>query len=140
MSLLLSEIIVKVLAVIFAASCVYAPFAAKGIALRFGISLPPFLTAFYLCAVLAFTALYFLNKLLRNIRSEDIFITENVRILRILSWCCYFVGIVMAVYSILEYPFIVISAAAAFFGLILRVLKNVFTKAVEIKEENEGTI
>lgn len=139
MSLLLSSVIVKVLALIFAAACVYAPFA-RYLVTEFGLNLPLFLTVFYICGALAFTALFFLNKMLNNIKSEQIFIEENVRILRILSWCCYFVGIVMAVYSFFAYPFIVISAAAAFFGLILRVLKNVFSKAVELREENEGTI
>ncbi|MCD7731449.1 MAG: DUF2975 domain-containing protein [Oscillospiraceae bacterium] len=140
MSLLLSEIIVKILAVIFAAACIYAPFGVKNIAEAFGFNIPLFMTAFYLCAVFAFTALFFLNRLLGNIKRSDIFIDENVKILRILSWCCYFVGITMALYSFFEYPFIVISAAAAFFGLILRVLKNVFRKAVELREENDGTI
>lgn len=140
MSLLLSSVIVKILAVLFAAACVYAPFAVKGFAEQFGLNIPLFMTVFYLCAVFAFTALFFLNRLLKNIRKAEIFIDENVRILRILSWCCYLVGITMAVYSIWEYPFIVISAAAAFFGLIIRVLKNVFRKAVEIREENDGTI
>lgn len=140
MSLLLSEIIVKILAVIFAAACIYAPFGVKNIAEAFGFNIPLFMTAFYLCAVFAFTALFFLNRLLGNIKRSDIFIDENVKILRILSWCCYFVGITMVLYSFFEYPFIVISAAAAFFGLILRVLKNVFRKAVELREENDGTI
>ena len=46
----------------------------------------------------------------------------------------------MTVYSVWEYYYIVIGAAAAFFGLIIRVLKNVFAQAVEIREENDGTI
>ena len=99
-----------------------------------------FYIAFYACAVLAFTALFFLNKLLSNISRGKVFIEENVKLIRILSWCCYLVGIVLAVYSIWAYPFIVIAVAAAFFGLIIRVLKNVFAKAVQIQEENEGTI
>ena len=37
-------------------------------------------------------------------------------------------------------PFYIISVAAAFFSLILRVIKNVFRSAIEIKAENELTI
>lgn len=147
MSLILSRVIVWVLAVIFAAATVYATvslFTTKWgpIALVWDFCLDPvaFYTAFYLCAAFAFTALFYLNRLLKNIAEDRIFIEENVKILRILSWCCYFVGIVMAVYSFEAYPFVIIAAAAAFFGLIIRVLKNVFAKAVEIKEENDGTI
>ena len=49
-------------------------------------------------------------------------------------------AVLTAVYSIWEYYYMVIAAAAAFFGLIIRVLKNVFCKAVELREENDGTI
>lgn len=147
MSLTLSRVIVWVLAVIFAASVIYASFSLitskwGPLALVWDLGLAPFgfYTAFYLCAVFAFTALFYLNRLLKNIAEDRIFIEENVKILRILSWCCYFVGIVMAIYSFEAYPFIIIAAAAAFFGLIIRVLKNVFAKAVEIKEENDATI
>ena len=141
MSLTLSSVIVKVLALVLAAACVYAPFGLKGYSFARPSANPiAFITAFYVCAVFAFIALFVLNKLLKNIRREEIFVQENVKILRIISWCCYFVGIATAVYSYWEYNFMIIAAAAAFFGLILRVLKNVFVKAVEIREENDGTI
>ena len=147
MSLTLSRVIVWVLAAVFAASCVYATVSLISsswgpLAMVWELGLDPvgFYIVFYICAVLAFTALFFLNKLLSNIKNEKIFIEENVAIIRILSWCCYLVGIVMAVYSFWAYPFVIIAAAAAFFGLIIRVLKNVFAKAVQIQEENEGTI
>ncbi|MBQ8780338.1 MAG: DUF2975 domain-containing protein [Oscillospiraceae bacterium] len=141
MSLILSSSIIKVLAVIFIAAAVYAPFGLKGYAFRNEECNPAaFITVFYVCALMAFTALFFLNKLIANIRKSKIFIHENTKILRILSWCCYFAGIATAVYSFWEYHYIVIGAAAAFFGLILRVLKNVFAKAVEMREENDGTI
>ncbi len=141
MSVLLSSIIVKALAVIFIAACGFGPLGLKAHAAKDEDAFFPMLViTFYLCAALAFAALFLLNRLLKNIKEENIFVEENVKILRGLSWCCYFVGIVTAVYSIWEYPFMVIAAAAAFFGLILRVLKNVFCKAVEIREENDGTI
>lgn len=149
MSLTLSRVIVYMLAVIFALACVYVAtsFLVSGwepffLARLEAHELDPagFCVTFYICAVFAFTALFFLNKLLKNVKDQQLFIDENVKILRILSWCCYLVGIVMAVYSIWAYPFIIIAAAAAFFGLIIRVLKNVFAKAVEMREENDGTI
>lgn len=147
MSLTLSRVIVYMLAVIFVLACVYvaSSFIGSGwgpLALVWELGLDPagFCVTFYLCAALAFTALFFLNKLLKNVKNEQLFIDENVKILRILSWCCYLVGIVTAFYSIWAYQFMVIAAAAAFFGLIIRVLKNVFAKAVEMREENDGTI
>lgn len=146
MSLTLSRAIVYLLAVIFALACVYVAVSYIGdcgphvLIQELGLDSAGFCVTFYICAVLAFTALFFLNRLLKNVKNEQLFIDENVKILRILSWCCYLVGIVLTVYSIWAYPFIVVAAAAAFFGLILRVLKNVFAKAVEMREENDGTI
>lgn len=146
MSLTLSRAIVYLLAVIFALACVYVAvsyigdWGAHALVQELGLDPAGFCVTFYICAALAFTALFFLNRLLKNVKSEQLFIDENVKIIRILSWCCYLVGIVMAVYSIWAYPFIIIAAAAAFFGLIIRVLKNVFAKAVEMREENDGTI
>ena len=37
-------------------------------------------------------------------------------------------------------PFLLLSAAAAFVGLMLRVVKNAFAEAVNIKNENDYTI
>ena len=108
---------------IFAAAVIYATASLISsswgpLALVWDMGLDPvgFYIAFYACAVLAFTALFFLNKLLSNISRGKVFIGENVKLIRILSWCCYLVGIVLAVYSIWAYPFIVIAAAAAFFS------------------------
>lgn len=141
MSLLLSSAIIKILALIFIAASVYAPFGLKGYAFRNTECNPAaFIVTFYICAALAFTALFFLNKLISNIRKKVIFVNENTSILRILSWCCYLVGIATAIYAVWEYYYIVIGAAAAFFGLIIRVLKNVFAQAVELREENDGTV
>lgn len=141
MSLLLSSAIIKILAVIFAAASIYVPFGIDNYAFRNPHCNPTmFIILFYVCAAMAFIALFFLNKLIKNIRSSEIFITENTKILRILSWCCYAVAIAAFIYNFWEYYYIIVSAAAAFFGLIIRVLKNVFRKAVEIREENDGTI
>lgn len=159
LSVSLSSVIIKVIALIFAAGCVYAPFAIqsysdyyyKGLA----VSLP---LTFYACAVFAFIALFFLNKLIGNIKKDSIFIPENVKILRILSWCCYFVSIITIAFSNYlifsdmsgkfvqegmsgwSFAFAAIASAAAFMGLILRVLKNVFDKAVALREESDYTI
>ena len=78
MSLMLSSAIIKVLALIFAAASIYAPFGLKGYAFRNEECDPTaFIITFYICAVMAFIALFFLNKLISNIRRADIFIHEN---------------------------------------------------------------
>ena len=85
-------------------------------------------------------ALYGLWRLLRNISEGEVFIPENVSILRLLSWCCIAAGLVCLFSALYYMPFLIVSAAAAFVGLILRVVKNVFAEAVRLKDENDYTI
>ena len=66
--------------------------------------------------------------LLRNISEGEVFIPENVSILRLLSWCCIAAGLVRLFSALYYMPFLIVSAAAAFVGLILRVVKNVFAE------------
>ena len=88
----------------------------------------------------AAAALYGLWRLLRNISEGEVFIPENVSILRLLSWCCIAAGLVCLFSALYYMPFLIVSAAAAFVGLILRVVKNVFAEAVRLKDENDYTI
>lgn len=95
---------------------------------------------FYPCAVFAYTTLYCLLKLLFNIKNSEVFVKANVKYLRIISWCCFAVAIITFLSSIFYVPYLFISVAAAFVGLMLRVVKNVMQNAVAIREENELTI
>ncbi|MBQ8966413.1 DUF2975 domain-containing protein [Ruminococcus sp.] len=94
----------------------------------------------YICDVFAITAVLKLNKLLSNIAKNEVFIDENTRCLRIISWCIVFAGITFSVFSLWRYEFLFAAFFALFLGLVMRVLKNVFEKAVELKSENDFTI
>lgn len=110
------------------------------------------LCVFYVCCPAAWIALSRIIKLLMNIMKGEIFVFENVRSMRILSWCCAFVSAVGFVAGLMSLPFFhlvsgllyltffIVSLGAAFMMLILRVLKNIMAKATEIKNENELTI
>jgi len=117
---------------------VYRGWNENGSAMKDMITL--FSTAFYPSSVFGYITLYCLLKLLFNIKNDKIFITSNVKYLRIISWCCFAVAIITFVGGIFYIPFSCISVAAAFVGLMLRVVKNVMQNAVEIKQENELTI
>ena len=95
------------------------------------------MTGTSLCAGVA---LFFLYRLLHNIGNENVFCAANVRCLRILSWCCLFAGLVFLLGVWFSPMVAILSGAAAFVGLILRVVKNVFAQAVALKEENDSTI
>ena len=99
-----------------------------------------FAACFYPCAFFAYTTLYSLLKLLFNIKKQDIFIDKNVKYLRRISWCCFAVSFITLIGGVFYVPFLLVAVAAAFVGLMLRVVKNVMQNAVEINEENELTI
>lgn len=99
-----------------------------------------FAWCFYPCSLFAYTTLYSLIRLLFNIQKREIFITQNVKYLRRISWCCFIVAFITLIGSIFYIPFSFIAIAAAFLGLMLRIVKNVMQNAVEIKAENELTI
>lgn len=95
---------------------------------------------FYPSAVFAAVILYSLLKLLFNIKNEKIFITQNVKYLRTVSWCCFAIAIITLIGGFFYMPFIFVTAAGGFTGMLLRVLKNVMQSAVELREENDLTI
>lgn len=117
---------------------VYRGFSENGEALQKMLSL--FKWCFYPSAVFAYITLYSLLKLLFNIKRQEIFIEKNVSYLRVISWCCFAVAVITLVGGFIYIPFTVVAVAAAFVGLMLRVVKNVMQNAVEIKAENELTI
>jgi hypothetical protein len=69
-----------------------------------------------------------------------IFIPPNVKYLRRISWCCIVVSLITLAAGVLYIPYVFVSVAAGFMGLMLRVVKNVMENAVQLKEENELTI
>lgn len=95
---------------------------------------------FYSSAPFAATILYCLIRLLLNIKKNSIFILENAKYLKVVSWCCFLIAIITLVGGIFYMPLLSIAAAGCFTGVLLRVLKNVMEKAIELKEENELTI
>ena len=143
-SLWLSKICIKLFTIIMIVVAVFAPkiFSAL-IEIRvayLGGTLPYFLISTYTLCVPATLALSGLWRLLDNIDKGEVFIENNVRILRMLSWRCIFAGGICLVSAVYYLPFIIIAAAAGFVGLLLRIVKNVFARAVEIKQDNDFTI
>lgn len=100
----------------------------------------PLIVTIYACAVPGLIAMLSLNKLLANIKKKEVFIEKNVKLLRIISWCSFAVSGILFFSGFYYLMFVLIAFAAAFFGLILRVVKNVIEQAVAIKNENDFTI
>nr|WP_315025281.1 DUF2975 domain-containing protein [uncultured Aminipila sp.] len=104
------------------------------------INTKPFMTILYVCCIPALAALFSLDRLLVNIKKEEIFIKKNVAHLRSISWCCFGVAILVAMAGYYYFLFYFVAIVVAFIGLILRVVKNVIDQAVSIKAENDFTI
>ncbi|MBQ2420597.1 MAG: DUF2975 domain-containing protein [Clostridia bacterium] len=95
---------------------------------------------FYVCVPFAAIALSLLIKTLLRIKKREVLVSKNVSAMRGLSWCCVAVCVITGVAGIIYFPFFFIFAASGFFALILRVIKNVFAYAVDVKDENDYTI
>ena len=138
-SLLLSRVCVWVFTVLLAALLLTAPWFWNWILWRSSVRMV-YIGVTYASGVPAAVVLFCLHRLLRNISEEEVFIQENVRSQRIMSWCLMAAALVYLVGSLFDWYLVVLAAAAAFVGLILRVVKNVFAQAVELKNENDFTI
>jgi len=99
-----------------------------------------FLATIYTGCVPAAALLVSLYILLHRIDTKRVFMKENIACLRHISWCC-FAGAVICLVSALYYvPWLAIGVAAAFMGLIVRVVKNVVAKAVSLQDDADFTI
>lgn len=142
-SVFVSLVCTKIVIVIVICTAFTAPYMVKGY-VSYTMKNPdvvtPLLATVYACAVPGLIALFSLDRLLANIKKKDVFISKNVRHLRVISWCSFAVSAILFVSGFYYLLFLLIAIAAAFFGLILRVVKNVIEQAVAIKNENDFTI
>ena len=142
-SILLTRICTAVFAALLLALDIGCYWAASWFVLLRGLdrgSVWYFTATVYACSVFAWLLLWKLWGLLGSIKRGEIFTAENVRRLRIVSWCCVGAALLCLV-SALYYPsFLLITAAAGFMCLIVRVVKNVFQQAIAMKSELDLTI
>ena len=94
----------------------------------------------YLCSGFGWVLLVRLWQLLQNIRVQLVFDARNVRLLRQVSWCCVGAGAVCLVSCLYYLPFIAVAIAAGFMALIVRIVKNIFQQAIDMKSELDLTI
>lgn len=114
--------------------------ASEGLGLIGGSVYVPTMVTLYICEAFALWAVIELHILLGNINKGEVFTERNTKCLRGISWACMLAGFAFAVMALWRYLFFLPAFFAVMFGLIMRVLKNVFEQAVEIKSENDFTI
>ena len=94
----------------------------------------------YACSVLEWFILWKMLRLIRNIRKGIVFTEQNVSILRAVSLLCLGVGILTFAGGFFYQPLFFVTLAALFLTLVVRVVKNVMHKAVEMKDELDLTV
>lgn len=99
-----------------------------------------FLATIYSGGCVALVLLYNLQRVLRKLEQGQIFIVENEVRMRFISWCCFIGAVISAISALYYRAWIFIAIAAAFMGLIVRVIKNIIAEAIVLKDENDYTI
>ena len=97
---------------------------------------------FYAVVPLGYAALICLDKILSNIKKDIVFDEKNTKLLNILTYCCFaasLVGLVSYVIIAVKYKsietVILLSFGEAFMALVVRVVRNILKRAIEIKNE-----
>ena len=94
-----------------------------------------FLAALYLCSVFGWILLWAMWRLLKNLRAARVFTEENVALLHRVSWCCAAAAAICLASGMFYLPFLIAATAAGFMSLIVRIVRNVFQKALDMKNE-----
>ena len=142
-SAIASSICTKIVICIVIGFAIAAPYLVKSYVaytMKNPYVITPLLVTIYACTVPGVVALFSLDWLLANIKAKKVFIEKNVKYLRAISWCSFAVSGILFLSGFYYLSFLIVAVAAAFFGLILRVVKNVIEQAVIIKNENDFTI
>ncbi len=94
----------------------------------------------YLCSVPAYFLLAGLYRLLKNLEKDRVFVAENVILLRRVSWCCVMAAVICLCIAPVWPSLFLVAVAASFMALIVRVVKNVFVRAIGMKDELDYTV
>ncbi len=95
---------------------------------------------FYCCAPVAALALWDLDKILRNLLRQQVFIRKNVQYLSCVRWCCGIISLICIPVTVCYLPLIFVTVIMAFLCLALSVVVCAMDAAVSIREENDLTI
>lgn len=107
------------------------------------------LCSFSLVVPAGYVALACIDKLLSLVLRDSIFEVTTTRYLDKISYCCVYAGIIgigaIIASFVLEIDayvimFFILMLGEFFMALLLKVIKKIFAKAIEIKDENDLTV
>ena len=94
----------------------------------------------YVCNAPGFVLLWCMDQLLRNLRQGKVFEDDNVRLLKNISICCFVVSVISLSLCSRIYSLGIVALMTAFMGLIVRIVKNVFSSAIAMRSELDLTV
>ncbi len=143
-SIVLSQVLIIVFAVVLLALDIFmSPFLDWYMGLRGMTSATQkvaMMVTLYVASAFAWLILFDMWVLLRNLQKGRVFIGQNVTILRVVSYAFLALGITTLVGGFFYLPFFVVTVASLFLTLIVRIVKNAFAEAVQMKSELDLTI
>ena len=95
----------------------------------------------YILGIIAQVTLFCMLKFVTNLEKDLVFIPQNIKWLRFISYGCLSAGLLLIVVTVVYHKlYLIFSLAALFMMLIVRVIKNAFEQAVKMREELDLTI
>jgi len=95
----------------------------------------------YMLGIIALLTLFCMLRFIVNLENDLVFVPQNIKWLRFISYGCLSAGLLLIIATVVYHKlFLVLSLAALFMMLIVRVIKNAFEQAVKMKEELDLTI
>lgn len=95
----------------------------------------------YILGIIAQVTLFCMLKFVTNLEKDLVFIPQNIKWLRFISYGCLSAGLLLIIVTVVYHKlYLIFSLAALFMMLIVRVIKNAFEQAVKMKEELDLTI
>ena len=95
----------------------------------------------YMLGIIAQVTLFCMLKFVTNLEKDLVFIPQNIKWLRFISYGCLSAGLLLIIVTVVYHKlYLIFSLAALFMMLIVRVIKNAFEQAVKMKEELDLTI
>ncbi len=98
------------------------------------------LVAFYCCAAVTGVALLRMDRLIRNILKGQVFIQDNVALIRQVRWCCCCVSLICVPAAVLYAPLLFVVVIMGFLCLAVSVTADVMDAAVKLREESDLTV
>ena len=99
-----------------------------------------FMVAFYICIAFAFVILIGVWKLLGNLKSGEVFVRKNTKLLNVITIGCVGIGVFCFLAGLLDYSTVLIGFVGFFMALIVQCVKVLMDKAIDIKDELDLTI